>query len=182
MNAAGVLFLMSAGLAAQTVNSDSAIVQDFKKRVDAYLQLRKDIESKQVQLKATASPDEIAQRQHELAHALREARKTAKQGDIFTPEISMEIRRLIGLATQPGDGPRVRRSLRSAEPVQLRLNVNESYPSKVPLQSTPPTLLQNLPKLPADIEYRLTGADLMLLDTKANLIIDIIRNVRNVSP
>ena len=175
--ATGLLFLTTVALAAQTVNSGAALVEDFEKRIDAYVQLRKSVESKQPQLKTTASPAEIAHREHELAHALREARKTAKEGDIFTPDIGMEIRRLIGLATQPGDGPRVRRSLRSAEPVDLRLHVNESYPARLPLQSTPPTLLQNLPKLPPEIEYRLVGADLVLLDAKANLIVDLIRNV-----
>jgi len=171
-----LVLITAIALAAQITNPDSAIIQDFQKRVDAYVQLRKGIESKQVQLKSSASPEEITKRQHELAHAIREARKTAKQGDIFTPEIAMEIRRLIGLATKPGDGPRVRRSLRSAEPIQVHLHVNDTYPSGLPLQSTPPTLLENLPKLPPDIEYRLTGSDLILLDAKANLVVDIINN------
>lgn len=175
--ATGFLFLAGVALAAQPVNPGAALVEDFEKRIDAYVQLRKNVESKQPQLKATASPEEISHRERELAHALREARKAAKERDIFTADIAMEIRRLIGLATQPADGPRVRRSLRNAEPVDLRLHVNERYPARLPLQSTPPTLLQNLPKLPPDIEYRLVGSDLVLLDAKANLIIDLIRNV-----
>jgi hypothetical protein len=47
----------------------------------------------------------------------------------------------------------------------------------VPLQSTPPSLLENLPPLPPEIEYRITGADLVLLDAKANMVVDIIRGV-----
>jgi hypothetical protein len=178
---AGWILITAGALTAQSshppVNAGSATIQDFEKRVDAYLQLRKSVESKLAPLKATLAPEEITKRQHELAQALREARKTARQGDIFTPEITMEFRRLIGLATQPGDGPRVRQSLRSAEPVVLRLSVNDNWPERVPLQSTPPTLLQNLPKLPDAVEYRLAGGDLILLDAKANLVIDLISRI-----
>ena len=80
------------------------------------------------------------------------------------------------MAMQPG-GPQVRRSLRSAEPVQLHLQINEKYPEGVPLQTTPPSLLQSLPALPPEIEYRITGQDLVLVDAKANLIVDLIRGV-----
>ena len=78
---------------------------------------------------------------------------------------------------QPEDGKNIRQSLRSSEPVQLNLNINQSYPSHVPLQSTPPSLLVNLPPLPPDLEYRVIGRDLILLDTKANLIVDIVSGI-----
>jgi hypothetical protein len=72
---------------------------------------------------------------------------------------------------------RIEKSLKHAEPVRMpRLRINHAYPEHVPLQSTPPTLLQNLPRLPPDIEYRIVGHDLTLLDAKANLIIDLIPN------
>ena len=44
------------------------------------------------------------------------------------------------------------------------------------MQSTPPTLLANLPKLPAELEYRIVDRELVLLDTKANLIVDLLPN------
>ncbi len=178
----GVVFLLSAyGLAnAQTghpaVNADAALVQDFENRVAAYLQLRRSIESNLPKLKATPSEEKISHHEIQLRHAVREARKNARTGDIFTPEITAEIRRLIAIAMHP-DGAAIRQSLRSAEPVQLHLAINEKYPDGVPLQTTPPSLLENLPVLPPDIEYRITGQDLVLLDAKANLVVDIIRGV-----
>lgn len=176
-----VLLLCVQGLAvAQTghsaVDADAAIVQDFQKRVGAYLQLRKSIESNLPKLKATPSPEKISHHAEELRRAVREARKEARPGDIFTPQISAEIRRLIGVAMRP-DGPQVRQSLRSSEPVQLHLEINQKYPDGVPLQTTPPSLLQNLPALPMEIEYRITGQDLALIDAKAGLVVDIIRGV-----
>jgi hypothetical protein len=173
--------LLTDALCAQTarpaVNADSAIIQGFQKRVNAYLQLRKSIESTLTRLKSTPSQEKISHYEHELGHAVREARKNARPGDIFTPEIATEIRRLIAMAAQQGDGDHIGQSLRHAEPVQLHLEINESYPERVPLQSTPPSLLENLPALPPEIEYRITGSDLVLLDAKANLIVDIIRGV-----
>jgi hypothetical protein len=173
--------LVAGVLGAQTghpaVNADSAIMQDFQKRVAAYLQLRKSIESSLPKLKATPSEEKISHHEVQLRHAIREARKHASPGDIFTPEIAAEIRRLIAMAMQPADGNHIAQSLRHAEPVQLHLEINASYPEQVPLQSTPPSLLENLPALPPEIEYRITGRDLVLLDAKANLIVDVIRGV-----
>jgi hypothetical protein len=176
----GLLFLAGTVFAQTTTHSpvapNAAIVQDFQKRVAGYLQLRKSIESNLPKLKATSSQEKISHHGVELRHAVREARKDAQPGEVFTPEISAEIRRLIAIAMHP-DGPEIRQSLRSAEPVQLHLAINEKYPDGVPLQTTPPSLLENLPALPPEIEYRITGQDLVLLDAKANLVIDIIRGV-----
>jgi hypothetical protein len=158
------------------VNADSAIIVQFQKRVAEYVQLRKNIEAHMPPLKATGSIEKIEQHEKELGDEIRIARRNAKQGDVFTPEISAEIRRLIGIAMHP-DGKNIRQSLRHSEPVQLRLKVNERYPHHIPLQSTPPSLLDNLPMLPPEIEYRVTGPDLVLLDVKANLIIDLIPGV-----
>lgn len=157
-------------------DADSAIVRDFEKRVSAYVQLRKSIESSSPPLKTTRSPEKISSQEHELAHRIREARKGARPGDIFTPEISVDIRRIVA-GEMRSDGTRVEASLRHAEPVQLRLAVNESYPANVPLQSTPPSLLTNLPPLPKEVEYRVAGHELILLDVKANLVIDLIEGV-----
>jgi hypothetical protein len=168
---------LSAQIGHPAVNADSAIIQDFEKRVAGYLQLRKSIESDLPRLKSTPSEEKITHHVTELRRAVREARKSARPGDIFTPEIAAEIRRLIAIAMQPEDGNHIAQSLRHAEPVHLHLEINERYPELVPLQSTPPSLLENLPPLPPEIEYRITGNDLVLLDAKANLIVDIIRGV-----
>jgi hypothetical protein len=53
-----------------------------------------------------------------------------------------------------------------------RLHVNATYPVKVPLQSTPPTLLLDLSQLPSEVEYRIVGRDLVLRDVGANLVVD----------
>ena len=130
-------------------------------------------------LKPTASVEKIEHHEKELAHMIREARRAARQGDIFSPEISSEFRRLIALAMQGQKAAQVKESLRSGEPevrAKVHVEVNHKYPPSVPLQSTPPTLLVNLPKLPPELEYRVVGHYFVLMDAKANLILDYISN------
>ena len=67
--------------------------------------------------------------------------------------------------------------MKHAEPLAPRpLQVNDAYPPATPLQSTPPSLLLNLPPLPPDLEYRVVGHALILRDIDANLIVDFIPN------
>jgi hypothetical protein len=40
----------------------------------------------------------------------------------------------------------------------------------------PPTLLQKLPRLPDELAFRIIGSTLLLIDHKANLIIDFMLN------
>ena len=80
------------------------------------------------------------------------------------------------MAFDGSEAHRVRVSLKHDEPVNARLHVNESYPEAMPLQTTPPSLLLNLPKLPPELEYRVVGRELVLRDVKANLVVDFIPN------
>ena len=56
-------------------------------------------------------------------------------------------------------------------------DINATYPSTLPLATFPASLLAALPPLPEEIEYRFVGRHLILRDVKANIIIDVLRNV-----
>ncbi|MBV9622432.1 MAG: hypothetical protein JOZ14_00460 [Acidobacteria bacterium] len=58
----------------------------------------------------------------------------------------------------------------------MELQINESYPERVPLQSTPPTLLLNLPSLPDGLEYRILDRELVVRDRDANIVVDYVPN------
>jgi hypothetical protein len=166
-----------AGLApAAEEDPQAALIQDFQKRVSTYVQLHKTVESSLPKLKSTPEEEKISHHQHELARAIRAARNDAKPGDIFTPQIAAEFRRLIAMAMK-ADGKGIATSLQHSEPVHLHLRVNEAYPANIPLQSTPPSLLLNLPKLPQEVEYRIEGRGLVLLDGRANMVVDLIEDV-----
>ncbi len=78
------------------------------------------------------------------------------------------FKRLIDVAFQGPDAAEVRASLRHAEPVKIPLQVNATYPDSLPLQSTPPSVLLNLPDVPPELYYRIVGRDLVLRDAGAN--------------
>ena len=176
MLAAIQVFLLGAqNPAAQEADKpDTDALRDFGKRVAEYRKLNKLIDGKLPQLKPTDSESKIKEHQTELAKGIREARKDAAQGDIFIPAIANEFKRLIAMTMRGARDTRIRQSLSSGEPVHLQLHVNEEYPNTVPVQSTPPTLLLNLPQLPPELDYRIVGHDLLLRDVKANLVVDLI--------
>jgi hypothetical protein len=155
--------------------NDSLLVRDFESRVSHYLQ--------QLKKQAGDSPgsmnsvEKLNQSQKAAAQKTKATRQQARQGDVFTPKIAGYFRRQIHSAFQGPQGKEIRASLRNAEPLpDVLLKVNQVYPQQVPLQSTPPTLLQDLPPLPKELEYRIVGHHLVLLDLVPKLVVDFIPN------
>lgn len=160
---------------APKVNQDSLIQTHFDADVKEYLKIHKKAEAGLSVQKATDSAETMSQRQHLLADNIRAARPDAKQGDLFTPEVSPLFKHLIATSLQGPEAAKIRASLRHAEPVKaLTLRVNAAYPDSVPLQSTPSTLLVNLPELPKELDYRIVGRTLVLRDVAANIIVDFL--------
>ena len=164
------------GLAQPTVDPSAALVSDFQNRVAEYIKLRKQAAGPLERLKPTNAAEKITAHEETLAERIRNARSGVKPGAIFAPPIAAEFRRLIAQVLNSPEGPKIRKSLRDAEPVQVKLVVNSDYPRSSPFPATPPTLLLNLPKLPKELEYRVIGHALILRDADANLIVDFIPN------
>ena len=160
------------------VDRDAQIFQDFSPRVGQYVKLHNTVKSQIHRLKPTKSAEAIDHYEHRFARGMSEARSGVMQGDIFTPEIAAEFRRLVGITMGGPDAARIRETLRAASPVQFKnLLVNHPYPPGAALQTTPPSLLLNLPPVPPEVEYRVVGHALILRDIDANLIVDSVWNV-----
>jgi hypothetical protein len=170
--------LLAALLLAQTPPSagthDGQLQADFEARVKKYLDFRGKAAGGAP--KPSDNPATIIQKQRELGDKVRVARAGAKQGELFTPEIAQYFRKQIGASLAGPHGKEIRSSLKHAEPVKMELQINQSYPPNVPLQSTPPTLLLNLPALPDGLEFRLLDRELALRDTEANIVVDYVPN------
>lgn len=154
------------------------LVQDFKQRVDSYMQLREEAGRGLLPLATEMSPGEVIATQKTLAARIRERRAGAAHGDIFTPDIRVHFRELMA---GPLTGPReeaIRALLKedAPDPDAVPLEVNAIYPTGQPYATTPPSVLALLPSLPDGLEYRILGRDLVLLDQAANLIVDYMRN------
>jgi len=162
--------------ATQSAKPDPPPLFDFNDRVKAYVTLRAKVDGGAPPLRETKDPAKIQAAQKALAALIRNARATAKQGDIFSPAIEKAFRSLLkGEATADGAKPK---SASPEENPQVELKVNSEYPSDEPHTSVSPTVLEALPVLPKgeDLEYRFVRKHLILVDTRANLIVDFVFN------
>ena len=162
---------------AQTQTSDAgtkAAFEDFLARVNAYIKLRSSLEATLPKLKPTDQPDKLADREKSLSAKILDARKNARQGDIFTKDITAEFVKGIREEFSGAQGREARQTIRQGEPVALPVHVNQVYPHALPRTTVPPTLLLKLPKLPQGIEYRIIGRAFVLYDVRARMVIDFI--------
>jgi hypothetical protein len=152
--------------------------QEFSDRVQKYVQLHKSVEATLPKLKATNEPELIVAHQKILARKIKAARAHAKRGDIFTPAAKEDFVKAISSEFQGPQAPHAKATIKQGAPLkEVHLHVNEIYPESIPYTSVPPTMLQKLPKLPEEVAYRAVSSDLVLLDVKANLVVDYLRGV-----
>jgi hypothetical protein len=155
------------------VNPAAARLEGFDDRVKMYLDARSRADAKVPELKETADPAKIAEREKALGDAIRAERPNAQTGDVFTEPIAAEFRQIIGADFKSRAKPD-RVAVLEEVPVSAPPAVNTLYPTDMPLATVPPALLLALPTLPDVLEYRFLGTHLVLRDVKANLIVDVI--------
>lgn len=144
------------------------IVADFSARMASYSALRSELEKGLPSPGISASPAEIRRAVHVLAKRIRAARAGAREGEIFTPTISAEFKKVLLLEMSA----EIWAAIMDENPGEFSNEINGTYPEDRPLSTMPAHLLAVLPALPDDIQYRFVGSHLILLDTRANLILD----------
>ncbi len=144
-----VFALATASASSQTPDEQARILRDFQQRVADYTQQR-----------------------HTCLDVYPEAVTAAAPAPrIFTPPVAMVFRQLIAKALGDRDGIRTIRGV-GERPHAVVL---EPFPSTW-LQDFPRVLQDALPPLPAPLEYRLIGHDLVLRDKEADVIIGVLRD------
>jgi hypothetical protein len=159
------------------VNPDAQVLADYTARVKTYLDLRDKVDGDAPKLQETKDPAKIQAAQKTLAALIQNARAGAKPGDIFAPAIEKKFRALLRPEVKGPDGAKTKAAILEEKPA-VALKVNTEYPSAEPLTTVPPNVLQALPPLPEGegLEYRFVRKHLILLDTRANLIVDFLLN------
>jgi len=144
------------------------IEADFSTRVWNYSELRSKLEKGLPPLTVTDDPAEITTAVHVLAERIRAARAGAQEGEIFTPTISVEFRKVLLVEMNASTWA----SIMDDNPGEFSSQINGTYPEERPLSTVPPNILAVLPRLPDDVQYRFVGRHLVLLDTRAGVILD----------
>jgi hypothetical protein len=160
--------------AAPPVNEDAKALAGFLERVNQYATVHQKLENSLPKLSKESTPQQIDTHQRALAKMIQEARPDAKPGDIFTPESQVVIKKLIAKILNGPDGAAIKASVMDENPGVPNLKVNSRYPDEVPVSTIPPQLLEGLPKLPEEMEFRFVGNDMILMDTHAHIIADVI--------
>jgi hypothetical protein len=162
-----------ATLRAQTpVNPTAATLAEFQKRLDAYVQMRERAVADIPKLKETPTPADIGSREQALGAALRTARASARHGDLVGPADAL-LRKIVRTDYARRSAAE-RQALLAEVPRVGRIVINTRYPAGFALATVPPLLLQELPRLPEVLEYRLVGRALILRDVPANIIVDLV--------
>ena len=141
----------------------------FEARVRAYAALRDRLEAGLPPPVPTAEVTAARATQRALAARIRAARASARPGDLFTAAIATEIRKSLRWEI---DAQTWKVIMDADNPGELPSQVNDEYREGQPLSTMPPNILAALPSLPPDVEYRFVGRHLILLDTRAKLIVD----------
>jgi hypothetical protein len=175
--AACAMLAVSIGQAQTRVNADAAAIADFEKRVSDYAAFARKVDATLTEPSPASEPVAFLDHQRALAKLIQKSRAGARPGDLCPQPMRGVIRRLIASVLRAPGGAQVRRSIFDENPGNMVLTVNSEYPDNAPFATVPPQILQGLPKLPDVLEYRFIGKRLLLIDSHARIVADIVERV-----
>ncbi len=153
---------------------------EFAQKMNECARTREKVKASLPKLPPKADPSEITTYRRNLAEEFKTARSGAHSGDLFTPDIAAEFRRILASAMSGPEGESTRTTItqgnpgRRGEPPNFVVAANNRYPESEPVSTVPPKLLLSLPELPDGFQYRFVGRDLIVLDSESNLIMDVL--------
>jgi len=154
-----------------------AALQVFHERVESYAALHRRLAPPPAATMSTDPLSKLLTRNY-LASAVRGARRHAQQGEVFSPEIATLFRWMLADSIGELDTEGFLTTLNGGVPVPRGLHptVNETY-TMAPLYRLPADVRLGLPKLPAELDYRLAAHDLVLWDIYAGIVVDFVPDV-----
>ena len=157
---------------------DAAAVAEFTAGVQEYLHVRETAARDIPPERLFEDPTEMLAEREALRRAIRHARPYARAGDLFTPRATATIRRIVAetAAAHNVDPADIVHDLRAERmPGAKRPVVNGWYDRRLGAWMWS-ALLQTLPPLPADLQYRIVSDDLVIIDVRASLVVDILEH------
>jgi hypothetical protein len=152
-------------------------LEHFQSAVAAYMTLREAVDRTLPPREISPDPEAIFLAVDALAAAIRAARPSAKEGDIFAAEAAPLLRR------------RLRETLRGPDCQPADILAAQGDDDRRPAPSRPIVhdrfdwgagsfmafcILEVLPELPKELQFRFVGRDLVLVDIDADLVIDVL--------
>lgn len=173
------LFVADVSRGQEALETENAL-QQLEARVAGYVDLRTRAAASVPKIEVLSDLGRIQAQIEALADAIRGARRAAQLGDLFTADVRLvvrlEIRDALAAARISVEDltAAIDEGTDPGADVPLVL-VNEPYPWGFG-SVVPPVLLDALPALPVELQYRFIGRDLVLVDVEADLVVDILPN------
>ena len=153
----------------------ASALQTFSEGVTAYAALHRHLAASMPVAGSRLDGRSLLPARAVLAAAIRQLRPNARQGDFFTPAVTRIFRDVIGDANDAGEfwtfTPPTDEEGRLLPGLHPR--VYDPYPNWETAE-IPAAVIDKLPPLPEELEYRLVEYDLVLWDTCADLIVDVL--------
>ena len=182
--AAAIAALLTTGAAgARQVASPevtSQAVAAFEQSTRDYASLHRRLEQPIGSIRLGMSVEAINRHIQELAAAIRAERAAARGGEFFTPALATELRaRVDTVLVEHGytvAGVLAHGRVPGVDYARVRLRVNDTFPWILGVAMLP-CVIDAMPALPSELQYRIVGRDLVLIDVHASLIVDILSNL-----
>lgn len=183
--AAGIIVVCScmclcaprSGASGGQVDREQAALVEFNRRVNRYATLHRTLEGPVPTPAVSSDPAEIRAAMDTLAASIVRARPSARMGDVITGDATGIIRDVIQ-RTFKGSGRELLAIVEEEEAggfVPLP-RVNARWPEGAASSMVPPKILEQLPRLPQELQYRFRSRHLVLWDMHADLIVDVLPN------
>ena len=178
--AIGALMLLGTSPAAYARQQDapaSPAIQSFVEATRDYAQLHRRLEATLPPLEVSSDPGTIDRLVRQMSAAMRDARPNARVGEFFTDALAAELRARIAMALAANGftaaDVRETEALEGVDPAMVPLAVNGAFPWQY-ATAVFPCVLRAMPQLPPELQYRIVGDTLVLIDVHANLIVDLL--------
>lgn len=166
-----VVTLLQPALSAAQGTIDEAFARTVASYVDLHRSAGSGLPSAPATDPATTQGLEAA-----LARRIQALRPNAAPGDILGP-MSGRIRATVSAEMAGPQGKAILSSIEQTNVHGVKLRANHRYPPTLPRVTMPAQLLAVLPALPPELEYRFLGRSLVLIDTRAGLVVDVLPDV-----
>ena len=155
-------------------DQDTAAFRQFHEEVARYLAIHTTLRAEVPGPVPQSTARELNDASDMLANAIRRARPRPRQGDFFSAEAIRLITTRLREALKSPNAAAALAGIDDEQPATLRPQLYLRFPAANEMATMPPSLLRLLPRVPAELEYRIVGEYLVLRDVKAAMIIDYI--------
>jgi len=181
---AGTAHAQSAAPAAQPLAAFDAATRN-------YVEMHRRLEDAVGRITINSSAESINRSMQALFAAIRAERPDAQQGDFFTPAVAELLRERVNRALfengfSAADLLISERNV-GIDPSLARFTVNGPFYWAFASMMFP-CVIEALPRVPLELQYRIVGSDLLLIDVHVSLVVDILpgvllpdEGVRNIS-